>query len=140
MLEQVAETIDPADEKAILDNLMAYNFGQVGHRYAFAKLGITLRDTADGPLLGGLTGETGNGWLYVDWLWVAEAARGRDLGTRLMDLAEAEGRRRGCHSAYLYTYSFQARPFYEKRGYAVVATLPDFPPGHQRHYLTKKLG
>ncbi|HYD99483.1 MAG TPA: GNAT family N-acetyltransferase [Alphaproteobacteria bacterium] len=139
MREEVTDRPDPADAQAIVDHLMEYNFGRVGHRYAYTPLGVTIRDD-DGTLLGGITGETGNGWLYVDCLWVAEAARGRDLGTRLMDLAEAEGRRRGCHSAYLYTYSFQARPFYEKRGYAVAATLPDFPTGHQRHYLTKRLG
>jgi hypothetical protein len=34
-----------------------------------------------------------------------------------MDRAEVHARERGCHSAWLDTFSFQARGFYEKLGY-----------------------
>ncbi len=56
-----------------------------------------------------------------------------------MDAAEDYARMRGCHSAHLDTHTWQARPFYEKRGYEVFATLDDFPPGHQKFFLRKKL-
>ncbi len=56
-----------------------------------------------------------------------------------MDAAEDYARMRGCHSAYLDTHTWQARPFYEKRGYEVFATLDDFPPGHKKFFLRKKL-
>jgi len=65
--------------------------------------------------------------------------RGKDWGSRLMDNAEAYARERGCHSVLLDTHSFQARPFYEGRGYEVFGTLDDFPKGHKRFYLKKKL-
>jgi hypothetical protein len=39
----------------------------------------------------------------------------------------------------LDTFSFQARGFYEKLGYCVFGTLDDYPPGHSRFYLTKRL-
>jgi hypothetical protein len=56
-----------------------------------------------------------------------------------MTETEVEARRRGCHSAYLDTFDYQARPFYEKLGYVVFGTLEDYPKGHQRFYMMKKL-
>ena len=55
-----------------------------------------------------------------------------------MDAAEAVARERGCIGARLDTYSFQARGFYEKRGYRVVGTIEDCPPGHARHTMAKR--
>ena len=59
------------------------------------------------------------------------------LGTAL--LAAAEARRRGCTMANLDTLSFLARPFYEKPGWTVFATLEDNPRGFTRYFLKKDL-
>ncbi|MDB5536981.1 MAG: Acetyltransferase family protein, partial [Devosia sp.] len=40
---------------------------------------------------------------------------------------------------WLDTFSFQARPFYEKLGYSVFGTIPDYPPGGARYFLSKTL-
>ena len=40
---------------------------------------------------------------------------------------------------YLSTYSFQARPFYEKYGYEVVGEIPDHPPGHSLFFIEKMI-
>jgi len=53
--------------------------------------------------------------------------------------AEDEARKRGAKKAYLDTFSFQAPEFYKKYGYKVFGELKEFPPGHQRYYLTKEL-
>jgi GNAT superfamily N-acetyltransferase len=95
--------------------------------------------SARGETMGGLLGAIWGGWLHVTYLWIDEAVRGQDWGTRLMDQAEAYARERGCHSVTLDTHSFQARPFYESRGYEVFGTLDDFPKGHKKFYLRKKL-
>ena len=139
----------PADELTIVfdqsgtggqfvrDHLAYFNVGVTGLPTWYA-VNLFLRNDR-GETLGGLLGLVWGGWLHISTLWVDEAVRGRDWGTRLMDHAEAFARERGCHSAELDTHSFQARPFYEQRGYEVFATLDDYPKGHKKFFLRKKL-
>jgi ribosomal protein S18 acetylase RimI-like enzyme len=72
-------------------------------------------------------------------MWVKEEHRGQGFGHRLITLAEEKARQHGARHAYLDTFSFQAPGFYKKHGYQVFGLLNDFPPGHQRYYLTKEL-
>ena len=65
-------------------------------------------------------------------MWVAAGLRGGGIGALVLAAAEDEGRARGCTRAHLDTFSYQARPFYEKHGWRVFATLDDYPKGHQR--------
>ena len=87
-----------------------------------------------------MLGEIWGGWLQVDVLWVAAALRGRGEGARLMAAAEAYAAQKGCVGVVLDTFSFQARPFYERLGYRVFGQLDDYPPGHTRFYMEKRLG
>ena len=89
---------------------------------------------------GGLHGHTGLGWLYVDVLWVVEEHRGDGYGTQLIKAAEVEAEKRGCHGAYLYTYSFQQPEFYKKLGYEVFGQLDDFLEGHVKYFMRRSLG
>jgi GNAT superfamily N-acetyltransferase len=93
----------------------------------------------DGEIAGGLIGETHWEWCYINMLWLREDLRGRGYGHQLLTLAEEEARRRGAKNAYLDTFSFQAPEFYKQHGYRVFGVLNDFPPGHQRYYMTKAL-
>jgi ribosomal protein S18 acetylase RimI-like enzyme len=93
----------------------------------------------DGSVIGAALGETGRGWLHVSVVWVTESSRNLGLGTKLVGAMEAEAVKRGCRGAYLDTFSYQARPFYEKLGYEVFGTLDDYPAGHQRFYMRKRL-
>jgi hypothetical protein len=45
---------------------------------------------------------------------------------------------RGCHSAWLDTFSFQAPEFYPKFGYREFGRL-DYPPDQQRIFFQKRL-
>ena len=56
---------------------------------------------------------------------------------QLMNDAEREAIRRGCRGAWLDTYSFQARGFYERLGYTIFGTIDNYPPGHSRIFLKK---
>lgn len=55
----------------------------------------------------------------------------------LMRTTEREAVARGCAHAHLNTFSFQARPFYEKLGYQVFGQLRDYPSGRTRYFLCK---
>jgi GNAT superfamily N-acetyltransferase len=90
-------------------------------------------------LRGGLTGQTARGVLYIDHFWVAPAHRRQGLGARLLAAAEGEARGRGCRMAWLDTYDFQARPFYERHGYTVFGELEGFANGHKRYFMKKRL-
>jgi GNAT superfamily N-acetyltransferase len=105
-----------------------------GHR----ALTVFARDDR-GRLVGGLVGDTVWGWLQVKEFWVAAAERGKGHGTRLLEAAEREAIRRGCHHAMLDTFDFQARDFYERLGYAVFGSLDDFPRAHVRLFMKKAL-
>ena len=104
----------------------------------YRPIALALR-AADGSLLGGLYGATMWKWLMIDGLWVAEQARGRGLGRRVLLAAEATAIERGCRGSWLGTFDFQAREFYERLGYTVFAELPGFPPGHTHYHLQKVL-
>ena len=134
----IALDLDPAREaaEAIRGGLAAFN-EQQGAPEDFVPLNLTLRD-AEGALAGGLLGGTLWGWLHVNILWLADAARRQGYGTQLLAQAELEARRRGCVGAFLDTMSWQARPFYEKYGYTVFAEMPDCPPGHTRYFMKRE--
>ena len=94
---------------------------------------------ADGTLLGGISGNTEKGWLYISALWVSEQARRSGLGSRLMHKAEEMAIERGCKSAYLDTLSCQAPAFYKKLGFVAFAELEAFPGEHTKIFLRKQL-
>lgn len=98
---------------------------------------FVLRSNSD-EVLGGLLALIWGGWLRVGTLWVSEVARRQGYGSRLLETAETYARERGCFGVCLDTFSFQARPFYERHGYAVFATQDDNPKGHARHFLEKR--
>jgi ribosomal protein S18 acetylase RimI-like enzyme len=75
--------------------------------------------------------------LHVDLLFLPESLRRIGIGRQLMSDAEGEAIRRGCRGAWLDTYSFQARGFYERLGYTVFGTIEDYPPGYSRFFLKK---
>jgi GNAT superfamily N-acetyltransferase len=131
------DTLSEADRNAIVDGLVGYNADH-GFLWAGRDLAVVARDET-GMVVGGLLGETNVGWLFVAALWVAAPYRGRGVGTALLAEAEREARARHCVGAYLDTYSFQARPFYERLGYQLFGTLPDCPPGAVKYYLYKRL-
>ena len=133
---QVEKTYAKA-RKAILKGLVAYNRSRIGRR-KWKNIAITIRNDA-GDIVGGVTGEAWADWLFIQLLWLDEAHRGQDLASRAMDAVEDEARAFGAKHAYLDTFSFQARPFYEKRGYRVFGTLENYPDAHSRYWMTKSL-
>jgi GNAT superfamily N-acetyltransferase len=127
------------DERAVvMDGLRAYNEAQVG-RSDGGSLAILVRDPQTEKVVGGLLGRTYLGLLTVERFFLPEHLRRDRLGTRILAMAEEEGRRRGCTRAVLSTLHFQAPGFYLKQGWEVAARIDCDPPGHTRFCMTKKL-
>ncbi|HEY4169870.1 MAG TPA: GNAT family N-acetyltransferase [Reyranella sp.] len=129
--------IGSAEARFVRERLDLYNVGVTGVS-AWYPMQFFVKSER-GETLGGVLGSVWGGWLHIAYLWIDDSVRGKDWGTRLMDQAETYGRERGCHSVTLDTHSFQARPFYESRGYEVFGTLDDYPKGHKKFFLRKKL-
>lgn len=137
MTPHLTDAPDAGDLAAIGAGLSAYNDADVGPADRRA-LAVVLRD-AGGRVAGGLSGYTAWGWLYVQWLWLAEPARGQGWAGRLLTLAETEARARGCHGAWIDTFNPVALRAYQRHGYAVFGELPGFPKGRTRSFLQKPL-
>jgi GNAT superfamily N-acetyltransferase len=133
----MTEQVSPAEVDEVERQLYAYNIARTGvtdgERVAYA-----LRD-ATGSVVGLVSGWTWGGCLEIRLLWLRDDWRGQGWGTRLLQAAEATAVARGCTQALLDTHSFQAPQFYQRQGYAIYGTVDDYPPGHQKHYLRKRL-
>jgi uncharacterized protein (DUF924 family)/GNAT superfamily N-acetyltransferase len=137
-LEIVFDPLPPEPlTRFVTESLASFNVAATGLS-AWYPVGFFLKSRS-GEWLGGLLGHIWGGWLQVTHLWIAAAVRRQRHGTRLMQAAENYAVERGCIGATLETTSFEARPFYEKRGYEVFATLDDYPPGHSKFFLRKRL-
>ena len=135
----VVEAPADAQRLSVLDPLIAHNTKFVGQRPNTPPLAIMLRDDATGRDVGGLWGNIGYDWCYVDLLAVPDGLRGRGHGRALMQRAEAIARERQCTGIHLRTADFQARGFYEKLGFEVFGTLEDFPKGFAQFFMRKYL-
>ena len=103
----------PEDRAEIHARLQAYNARYITD---CAEFSLCVRDER-GELLGGLAATRDLDCVTVDYLFVAEGARGQGRGAALLDRAEDEARRRGARRMLLNTFSFQAPGFYDRQGY-----------------------
>jgi ribosomal protein S18 acetylase RimI-like enzyme len=119
------------------DQLYAFNAARTGlnnGRY----LAIFVRDD-DEQIVAGLYGWTWGDTCEVRTLWVHERWRGRGVGSRLLQAAEAEARARGAMQIVLDTHSFQAPDFYRRFGFERIAELEEYPRGYTKIFMRKRL-
>jgi GNAT superfamily N-acetyltransferase len=127
----------PATEGAIVDagldahNVAAAPLGDVRPLSCFARL-------PSGEVVGGAVGRTWGRCCEVRQLWVAEAHRGRGLGTSLVRVLEGRAAERGCRTFYLETWTFQARRFYETLGYEVRLAIEGHAPGIAKFVMMRE--
>jgi GNAT superfamily N-acetyltransferase len=121
----------------VRERLDSYNIAETGVS-SWYPFNFFLK-TERGEVMGGLLGSQWGGICYISHLWVDQQMRGKRWATKLMDEAEAYARERGAHAIMLDTHSFQARPFYEKRGFELLFAIDDWPKGHKKFYLKKTL-
>lgn len=90
-------------------------------------------------MIAGLSARTFGNWLMIDNFWVSESLRGQQIGSQMLEEAERIARERGCIYAILDTLNFQARPFYEARGYSLEWTQEQYPKTGCKYFMTKTL-
>jgi len=134
---ELTDSPDLNDVQVIRNGLDEFNASK-GAPVDWKPLMLFLRDEHN-IIVGGLTGGTYWGWLFIGRLWLAENLHNQGHGSRILAEAEKEALRRNCHHVYLDTQDFQALPFYQKHGYTIYGELEDIPLGHTRYSLKKKL-
>ncbi|WP_237740856.1 GNAT family N-acetyltransferase [Legionella anisa] len=72
-------------------------------------------------------------------VWIHEKQRRKGLGRELFVKLDAFAKENNCKMIQLDTAEFQAKGFYEKLGYQVIATLPDNFMGYTSYILRKYL-
>jgi GNAT superfamily N-acetyltransferase len=123
------------------DRVAACLGAEVAARYGprdETRLSIFAYDESD-ALIAGLNGAVHWGWCYIRHFWVAVDWRGHGLGRLLLARAETETRLKSCVGLYLDTFDPGAARFYERCGFQAFGRIEDFPPGHARTFLYKKL-
>ena len=128
----------PNEVAQISDDMDQFNIDVTGVEDR-KPLAVLVKDPDTGKVLGGMTGRTSLGLMFVDVFHLPESLRGSGLGSRILRMAEEEGKRRGCKAAVLYTVSFQAPGFYLRHGWEVFGEVPCDPPGTSRIFMTKRL-
>ena len=141
---EIHETRHPEAEAVLGDALRLVNDEAAGPSRertgpAGGRAFVVLAHDDAGAPCGGLWAVTGRSWLYLDLFVLDAAARRAGLGSRILAMAEAEARARGCVGVWLDTFSFQARPFYESLGFEVFGQIDGPAPAFPRWFMKKGL-
>jgi GNAT superfamily N-acetyltransferase len=130
---------DPSSVTAnwIIDRLIAFNESQAGSR-SVRNFAIVGRDEG-GSLFAGLLCTRHWNYLFISAVFVGQTQRGKGIGRELLAKAENLARQERCAAIYLDTFDFQAPGFYEKSGFKVFGVLENYPEGHQRYFMVKRL-
>lgn len=75
----------------------------------------------------------------IDYFWIDEKHRHQKLGTKLMKALEDFAKKHKVPRINLYTMEFQAMPFYEKLGFTLLATVPNWARQYDAHFMRKIL-
>jgi ribosomal protein S18 acetylase RimI-like enzyme len=134
----VHDDLPEAESRVVGAGLEAFNVAaaalqEVRPLTSFARL-------PTGELVGGAIARTWGRCCEVREVWVDETHRGRGIGSRLMRAVERRAAERGCSTFYLETWSFQARAFYERLGYAVRLAIEGYAPGIAKYVMVRDDG
>jgi len=137
----IYEVEDPGQDvqEAIVLPLRASNRRRMPRLNDAVERAWCLTDDA-GDIVGGLWAKKRLDWAYIEFLVVPEDARGKGIGADLVARAEAWARAEGTTGAWLLTFGFQARGFYEKLGYECVTTFEGASPEADEHIMRKRFG
>jgi ribosomal protein S18 acetylase RimI-like enzyme len=125
----------PDVNREIYSGLKAYNESKVGP-YTFYPYTIHV-ESDDLRVIAGLKGDIFGNLARVDLLWVHEDYRKKGIGSMLIDTLEKFAKEKKCDLIHLDTADFQAKGFYLKCGFNVVATLDNHFMGREGYIMRK---
>lgn len=103
------------------------NISHYGKEVMWTDRKFRFKAVEDGELLGTVSGKFESGVVYIAALITKESARGKGVGTMLLQKAEEFGKKLGAHKTWLVTgKSWRANTFYKKLGFENIGSLPDF--------------
>lgn len=123
----------------IVNQLIYYNSTKVHFKKEPPFLHINRCIREGNEVIGGILSEVYWNILNIDILWVKKEYRNKGYATALLTDLENAAKEMNCKISRLFTYDFQAKDLYEKRGYTVFGILEDCPEGHNCYYMSKKL-
>lgn len=134
-----ADQIAPEIAKLLSQGLTVHA-ADVGYPTEWQEYSILARDE-HGEIIAGVCGNSGQGAINIRLLWVDSKHRKQGLGKKLLRMAEELGLQRGCHTAFLDTFSFQGPAYYPKFGYVKFGELDGLGPKRDltRTWFAKRL-
>jgi RimJ/RimL family protein N-acetyltransferase len=94
---------------------------------------------ADGEIIGGILAYTFWNMAVVDAIWVKETFRKNGYATALLSALENYAKEHTSTTIYFETFNPQMRSLCEKLGYTVYGVMANYPEGHDRYYMCKKI-
>ena len=134
---EIDENPDKNDIKILLSKLIEYNMEHLDIKEK-KPVAVWCRDM-NNQIAAGVSGHTFGHWLEIDYFCVDKPLRGTGVGSQLLKQMEETAVKRGCRFTILNTFSFQAKPFYEKHGYKEIFHIENYPKTSSKHFLIKAL-
>lgn len=129
------ETIPPEYEGILLKGISDYALEKKGF-LPIQPFSFFLKNNEQ-KVIGGISGATFYDSLYIDSLWVDKTFRHQGLGTKLLQEAEAMGKKRSAKFAVVHTMDWEGLPFYQKLGYTIEFTREGYSQNSKMFLLRK---
>ena len=111
--------------------------GACGQPFGWDQFAFEALD--NGERVGTIMGYWLYDWLFVEYIVVSEASRGKGVGSRLLERAETLARELEMEGVALDTFRYQAPAYYATRGYVERMVIPGKTGERDRIYFQKRL-
>lgn len=91
----------------------------------------------DNQLIGGIIANKKMQWIDVSIVFIEEEYRGQGIASKLISRMETYCKENDLVGIHLYTLDFQAKGFYEKLNFELIAQIKDWPRNHTRYEFIK---
>lgn len=141
MTNQFNIVVDCSENKTVGDilysNLKQFNESIIGS-YETKPFCIYATNN-ENEVIGGVKGDIFGQLCRIFTAWIHKDYRSKKFGTKILGELEKLATDNNCNIIQVDTTEFQAKEFYEKMGFSVLATLPDNFMGYKSFILRKKL-